>query len=189
MGISFDGCAACFRQTQRTSKWWVDIKSDVALTNLPMKQENQHVEWKELWKDEYLKWISAFANADGGVLEIGRNDAGVVVGLSDASKLLEVMPNKVRDVLGILVGVNLRSEAGKEYLEIVVDPYPYPVSYKGQYFIRAGSTTQELKGAALDLFLLKKQGRRWDGVPVPNVSVADLDAQALQLFRRLAVSG
>lgn len=151
------------------------------------RKENQHIEWKVVWKDEYLKWISAFANADGGVLEIGRNDAGVVVGLSDASKLLEVMPNKVRDVLGILVRVNLKSEAGKEYLEIVVDPYPYPVSYKGQYFIRIGSITQELKGAALDLFLLKKQGRRWDGVPVPNVSAADLDAQALQRFRRLAV--
>ncbi len=43
--------------------------------------EDQHTEWKETWRDEFLKWISAFANADGGVLHIGRNDQGVVVGV------------------------------------------------------------------------------------------------------------
>ena len=43
-------------------------------------KENQHIEWKASWRDEYLKWISGFANADGGVLHIGRNDAGKVVG-------------------------------------------------------------------------------------------------------------
>ncbi len=26
-------------------------------------KEAQHIEWKESWRDEYLKWISGFANA------------------------------------------------------------------------------------------------------------------------------
>ncbi len=150
-------------------------------------KENQHIEWKASWRDEYLKWISGFANADGGVLHIGRNDAGKVVGVKDARKLLEDLPNKVRDMLGILVDVNLRSEDGGEYIEIVVEPYPYPVSYKEQYHYRSGSTKQELKGAALDKFLLRKQGRHWDGVPVPYVSVGDLDAKALAYFRKQAM--
>ena len=47
-------------------------------------KENQHIEWKETWRDEYLKWICGFANAEGGVLVIGRNSRGEVVGLSDA---------------------------------------------------------------------------------------------------------
>ena len=42
--------------------------------------ENQNIEWKETWRDEYLKWICGFANAQGGVLEIGKNDRGEVVG-------------------------------------------------------------------------------------------------------------
>lgn len=41
---------------------------------------------------------------------------------------------------------------------------PYPISYKGQYHYRSGSTKQELKRAALDKFLLRKQGKHWDGV-------------------------
>ena len=150
-------------------------------------KETQNVEWKASWRDEYLKWISGFANADGGMLVIGRNDDGVIVGVPDARKLLEDIPNKVRDVLGILVAVNLRTRKDHEYIEVVVDAYPNPVSYKGQYFIRSGSTKQELKGAALDRFLLKRQGRHWDGVPVPHATVTNLDAKALNWFRKQAL--
>ena len=133
-------------------------------------KESQHLEWKETWRDDYLRVICGFTNAEGGTLHIGRNDKGVVVGLPDAAKLLEDIPNKVRDVLGILVTVNLRQESGAEFIEIVVDPYPHPISYRGHYFQRSGSTLQELKGAALDRFLLRRQGRTWDGVPIPGVN-------------------
>ncbi|MEJ1436676.1 MAG: ATP-binding protein [Candidatus Sedimenticola sp. (ex Thyasira tokunagai)] len=149
-------------------------------------RESQNVEWKASWRDEYMKWICGFANGSGGVLVIGRNDAGEAVGVTDARQLLETLPNKVRDLLGIIVDVNLLHEAGRQLLEIVVEPYPYPISYKGQYHYRSGSTKQELKGAALDRFLLKKQGRHWDGVPVPQVGAADLDTAALAWFRRQA---
>ena len=150
-------------------------------------KENQRIEWKESWRDEYLKWICGFANAEGGVLVIGRNDKGEAVGVKDAPRLLQDIPNKVRDILGIMVDVNLLEEAGKETLEIVVEPYPSPVSHKGEYHYRSGSTKQELKGAALDRFLLRKQGLHWDGVPVPYVTLADLDATVLRRFREQAV--
>ncbi len=149
-------------------------------------KESQQVEWKSSWRDDYLRWICGFANAEGGHLVIGRDDRGVAVGVKDATKLMEEIPNKVRDILGIMVDVNLRRAGGKELVEIRVEPYPYPVSYKGEYHYRSGSTKQELKGAALDRFLLGKQGQHWDGVPVPSFSMADLDPQALAHFRKLA---
>ncbi|MYK83385.1 MAG: ATP-binding protein, partial [Gammaproteobacteria bacterium] len=101
-----------------------------------MPQESQNVEWKRSWRDEYLKWICGFANAQGGVLEIGRDDKGKVVGVSGVLRLLEEIPNKALSVLGILVDVNLKSEDGKEYLEIAVGGYPNPVSYKGGIYYR-----------------------------------------------------
>ncbi len=36
--------------------------------------ESQHTEWKESWRDDLLRWVCGFANAEGGRLEIGRND-------------------------------------------------------------------------------------------------------------------
>ncbi|MEA3487165.1 MAG: ATP-binding protein, partial [Thermodesulfobacteriota bacterium] len=153
----------------------------------PGMKENQNIEWKKSWRDEYIKWICGFANAAGGTLVIGKNNKGVVTGVDNAKKLLADIPNKVRDILGIIVDVNLKTDKSKDFLEIVVDPYPYPVSYKGQYHYRSGSTKQELKGAALNAFLLKKYGLHWDGVPVPNLSPESLEEKAFELFAGKAV--
>ena len=68
--------------------------------------ENQNIEWKESWRDEYLKWICGFANAQGGKVYIGTADDGTVIGITDSKKLLEDIPNKVRDILGIFVVQN-----------------------------------------------------------------------------------
>ena len=149
-------------------------------------KEAHNIEWKQSWRDEYLRWICGFANAEGGTLAIGKNDNGEVVGVANASKLLEDIPNKVRDILGIVVAVNLHTEGGLDWLEIVVDSYPSPISYKGEYHLRSGSTKQELRGATLDRFLLRKLGRHWDGVPVPHVAITDLETRAFQTFRKLA---
>ncbi len=46
-----------------------------------MKIENQNIEFKTIWKDEYLKSICAFANAQGGTLFIGIEDNGDVIGI------------------------------------------------------------------------------------------------------------
>ncbi len=77
-------------------------------------------EWKESWRDEYLKWICGFANAQGGRIYIGTNDDGTVIGVLDSKKLLEDIPNKVRDTLGIIVEVNLLTQNEKDYIEICV---------------------------------------------------------------------
>ncbi|HAF37029.1 MAG TPA: transcriptional regulator [Sphingobacterium sp.] len=146
--------------------------------------ESQNIEYKQSWRDEYLKWICGFANANGGTIFIGKDDGGKTVGVADAKKLLEDIPNKVRDVLGILVDVNLHETVEGDFLEIIVEPYPNAVNYKGQYHYRSGSTKQEMKGATLDKFLLQKKGVRWDGAAVPRVSVDDLKKETFVFFRQ-----
>ena len=61
--------------------------------------ESQNIEFKQTWRDEYIKWLSAFGNTDGGKLYIGVDDDGKIKGIDNAKKLLEDMPNKVRDIL------------------------------------------------------------------------------------------
>ena len=70
-------------------------------------QESQTVEWKWTWRDEYLKWLCGYANTDGGTLYVGVNDDGYVVGLKDSASLLERLPNKINDKLGILVSMKV----------------------------------------------------------------------------------
>ena len=90
-----------------------------------MTAESQNIEFKESWRDEYQKWICGFANAQGGILYVGVKDNGEVCGVQDTKKLMEDIPNKVRDMMGILVEVNLKEKDGMSYLEIVTEAYPY----------------------------------------------------------------
>lgn len=149
--------------------------------------ENQNIEYKGSWRDEYLKWICGFANANGGSIFIGMDDSGEVVGLKDAKKLLTDIPNKTKDILGIIVDVNLNQTEKGDFIEIIVESYPYPVNYKGQYHYRSGSTKQELKGASLDKFLLQKKGKRWDGIPVSHIKIEDLKKETFDFFRKKAL--
>jgi ATP-dependent DNA helicase RecG len=152
-----------------------------------LMSENQNIEYKQSWHDEYLKWICGFANAQGGTLFIGKDDKGKIVGLADGKKLIEDIPNKVKDILGIMVDVNLHQAQEGDFIEIIVEAYPFPVNYKGQFHYRSGSTKQELKGLALDKYLLQRNGKRWDGVPVPKVTATDLKHETFDFFRKRAL--
>lgn len=50
--------------------------------------ESQNIEWKESWRDGYLKWICGFTNAKGGKIIIGKNDKGKIVGVANSKRLM-----------------------------------------------------------------------------------------------------
>ena len=122
------------------------------------EKEHQSIEWKESWQDEYLKWICGYANAYGGTIYIDTDDDGNVVGIDNARDLLERIPNKITDTMGIIADVNLLYKGELEYLQIIVDKYPSLISFRGKYYYRSGSTMREITGKELERALLKTQG-------------------------------
>ena len=115
------------------------------------------------------------------------DDNGNVIGINNARDLLERIPNKITDIMGIIADVNLLHEGELEYIEIIVEKYPSLISFRGKYYYRSGSTMREITGKELERTLLKTQGRTWDGVPLPKLSVTDLKQDAIQLFKEKAV--
>ena len=69
--------------------------------------------------------------------------------MKNVLRLLEEIPNKAQALLGVVVDVNLKSEDGGEYLEIAVDPYPNPISYKGEFYYRAVAPSRCLEALHL----------------------------------------
>ncbi len=149
--------------------------------------EQQNVEWKESWRDEYMKWISGFANAKGGSIFIGKADDGSITGVLNYKKLMEDLPNKISSKLGVLCDINLHKEGSLHYIEILTRPYNIAISYNGKYYRRSGSTNQELRGSDLNEFLLKQSGRTWDAVVEPNATLDDIDKDSLKTFVEEAV--
>ena len=149
--------------------------------------ESQNIEYKESWRDEYLKWLCGFANAQGGTIYIGVDDAGNVVGVENAKKLLEDIPNKIQSGLGIVADVNKLTKDGKDYLEIRVKPSAFPISYHGEFHFRSGATKQQLTGIALSEFITRKTGIHWEDAIVDDITVEDLDDESFKIFRREAL--
>ena len=117
-----------------------------------------------------------------GVIFIGKDDNGTVVGIDDYKRLMDDIPNKIRNAIGIMVEVNLHEETGKYFIEIVTHPYSVPISLRGRYYSRSGSTKQELTGASLNEFLLKKSGKTWDDVIEIRASFDDIDEKTVNTF-------
>ncbi|HRV05090.1 MAG: Divergent AAA domain protein [candidate division TA06 bacterium ADurb.Bin131] len=149
--------------------------------------ENQNIEFKQSWRDEFLKVISAFTNSDGGIIYLGVDDRGNTVGLDNrkAKKLLEDLPNKIKNRLGITAFVTVEEKEGKKIIRIEVPKSHSPVSYEGKFYIRTGTTTQELSGLELSSFLLEKAGDTWDSLP-SNANFNELDIETIKQFKNLA---
>jgi ATP-dependent DNA helicase RecG len=150
--------------------------------------ESQKLEWKQSWHDDCLNTLCGFANADGGVMEVGRTDDGEIIGVPKIKKLLDDLPNKIRSAMGIVPSIEVLEPDGKQYLSITIKPYSFPISCNGRYYLRSGSTTQELSGAELDGFILRVRGKTWDSVPVPHVKFSDFERDAFKAFRRKAIA-
>jgi len=144
--------------------------------------EQQNIEFKQSWHDDYLKWVCGFANAQGGIIFIGKDDNANVVDVPDFKRLMDDIPNKVRNAMGIIVEVNLHQQAEKNFIEIITIPYSVPISLRGRYYYRSGSTKQELTGASLNEFLMKKSGKTWDDVIEPRATFDDIDEKTFSLF-------
>ena len=54
--------------------------------------------------------------------------------------------------MGLVVDVDLHEQDGLDYLEVTIVPSNVPVSYRGKYYYRSGSTLQELTGNCVDRF-------------------------------------
>ena len=153
-----------------------------------MKQllESQTVEFKQIWKDEYLKTICAFANSEGGFLYIGLDDNSKVLGVENIEELLEILPNKINNRLGLVVDISIKNSNTQNYLEIKVNKTYAPISYNGKFYIRSGSNTIELNGGNLTNFLLKKYGKTWDDVIEERFTLDEIDLNTIERFKKLA---
>lgn len=149
--------------------------------------ENHNIEFKAKWKDEYMKTIAAFSNTDGGILHIGRDDNGRVIGVSNIHKLLKEIPDKIRDYLGVMALVKEKNENGIRYIEIEVPISLNAVSYRGVFYWRSGSTTMRVEGDNLNQLLLSKNETSWDNITVDGIDISDFRSDAFLIFKERAI--
>ena len=145
--------------------WGIEV--DTVIANISyiciMNNENQNTEYKRIWKDEYLKWVCGFANAQGGKIYIGIDDDMSVHGVTHIHQQLEDIPNKIVTMLGIVPSVSHIERDGKDIIEIDIEHSNIPISYKGAF------------------------GRSWEDMPCYGATIDDIDPEAIRYFLKKGI--
>lgn len=134
---------------------------------------------KNAWKNKHLRWICALANSQGGKLIVG-------AGGEHPSELADHLRDGIRSTVGIRCKAKAFMEMGDPSVAILVPESKLPVSCDGKYYVIADGGLAELRGMALDRFLLARRGLRWDSLPAPSATLGDLSPESLEHFRELA---
>jgi ATP-dependent DNA helicase RecG len=82
----------------------------------------------------------------------------------------------------IAVDIKAGEENGKQFVKMTVPKSNIATSYHGKFYTRSGSTTQELKGGALQKLLLKANNMSWDEIGIDNATFDDIDAETVARF-------
>lgn len=134
------------------------------------------------------KTVAAFANAAGGVLVIGRDDTGKIVGLAEDYRLVsggsDGFERRLRDVLSNdlkpldvdLLDFSFEADRGQEACVVTVQPSKRPVfcrprdrasqpdqSHQTDFWIRDGNRSRRLTGTELSDYLVSDRFTRSAG--------------------------
>lgn len=146
-----------------------------------MEQEKNIAYWKE-WRDEGMKTICGFANADGGKIIIGMDENGNTDNLQDCFRLQEVILRKTIQELNVIIDIKVNKRDGAAFIVIKVPKSNFPVSYFGKYYFHDAGEDMHLSGIPLQALVLQKSGKRWEDLPVEGSSLNDIDDDTLNKF-------
>lgn len=161
----------------------MDVKK---LTSLP---ESQTLEFKRNTSslDSILRSVVSFANTNGGIILIGVEDDGSIIGIENSGKIQEQIAcsiaNRVKPQL--IVDINTVEVDSKVVLVIQIEhmPGPYYLSDKGMdkgVYIRLGNSNRIAGTEAIDEMKRASHNPFFDKMPCDNVTEDDLDKKLIQ---------
>ncbi len=153
-------------------------------------EENEHLEFKEAKNrydfDKLTKYCVAIANEGGGKIILGISDRKPrrIVGT-------QAFPHLERTKAALIARLHLRvdideiahSEGRVLIFRIPSRPLGMPIEYKGTYLMRAGEDLVPMTGDHLRR-IFAETGPDFSAEVCPKVTIADLDPQAIEIFRR-----
>lgn len=135
--------------------------------------ENETTEFKRSYVDEIKKTIVAFANTNGGILYLGVNDDGSVVGVTEADEIMLKASNAIRDAIKPDVTIFVKTELvvmeDKPIVKITVQKgtaCPYYLSGKGirpeGVYVRQGASSVPATETAIIKMIKETDGERFE---------------------------
>lgn len=127
-------------------------------------QENENIEFKELYTENIYKEIVAFLNSGSGTIYIGYNDNGELIGLENVKETEEKISNGIRGKIvpdcSVFVSINNATLDNKDYIIINVSKGVniYSLKDKGIIkgtYIRNGSCSMPAREETVKQMIIK----------------------------------
>ena len=148
--------------------------------------KNSTGEWKEI-----IKTISAFSNTRGGIILVGVDDKGNLIGVSVGKGTIEDLTNKIIANIEpkIYPEIDIQTLNGKELITIKVESYPYDVVLAfGKPFKRIGKNTVKMgkDEYTKKIIEIHKKDLYFDAQICADASFSDIDTKKVEEFIKKA---
>lgn len=166
-----------------------EVKMITRIEQLITSPEGKQLEFKRDTSalKQIMRTIVAFANTAGGIIIIGRENNGEIVGVEDPLLVEEQLSNAIADSIApmLMPDIEIVSVQGKPLLCIRVAHWPGPFYLKREghdhgVYIRLGSTTRQASTEFTAEMSRAGQGISFDRLACPELNVNNLDAEAIQ---------
>ena len=150
--------------------------------------ENERLELKESprLKDEICQSVSAFSNANGGLILVGVSNDGKVIGVDIGRNTLEELANYIKRNADppIFPSMKVFDIDGKKIIVIEVrESSEKPVFFKNHAYKRVGKTNQQISSSEMRK-LAKESGAKvyWDEQICEEASLENIDWEFVKSF-------
>lgn len=136
--------------------------------------------------DSILKAVVAFANTAGGIILIGVEDNGNIIGLDNPSKEQEKIINSIANRIKPLLSPDFTIVTVKDMQVLVIQvdyvPAPYYLADKGEtegVYVRLGNTNRAVSGEVVSEIKRAAHHPFFDKMPCDNTEESDLDLELI----------
>ncbi|MCB0511605.1 MAG: putative DNA binding domain-containing protein [Bacteroidetes bacterium] len=149
------------------------------------KQESDSVEFKTSFSDEVIISLVAFANAQGGVVNVGVADNGVVKGIEIHKETVQNWINEIKNktASAIIPEVKITEIQNKSAIVLKIQEYPIkPVAFKGKCYKRIGSSNHLMSVEEIANEHLRTINTSWDFYIDPNHSLEAISLEKVNSY-------
>ncbi len=152
--------------------------------------EDLNTEFKQwpVHRDKLAAALVAFANADGGELIVGVDDRGQIVGVDDTDAVTRAVDNTAFNncIPPITVKQQVLPTAGGRSVVVVSVPRgemrPYCTQKGNTIYLRTSSGRRPASREEILRLYQASESFYYDEKPLPRLSIADLDLDAVDLY-------
>ena len=138
---------------------------------LYMQHENERIEYKSQMIDDIYKEVIAFANTDGGVIYLGIDDKGNLIGIDDVDETYTRLTNGIRDAIAPDVSMFVRhvlQDNNVIQIEVAEGSYkPYYLKSKGMkpsgVYVRQGTSSVQASPEQIRQMIKESDGDSYEG--------------------------